>query len=151
MQRQRLLKVMHSLSGVLAQTVARDLLCKDSLIIASSTPQVSHFYIARAYPIIQSTCLIPPFDRGPAIPTNCQRAINRNISSSSSHSSDYLSNRKQKKFLVLAVGAKQLVTWRGLNLRLPRRLQNTCTDTCHFKRFVYPILGPGDFRAWAVH
>ena len=58
----KLLKVMHSLSGVLAQTVARDLLCKDSLIIASSTPQVSHFYIARAYPIIQSTSLIPPFD-----------------------------------------------------------------------------------------
>ena len=51
------LKVMHSLSGVLAQTVARDLLCKDSLIIASSTPQVSHFYIARAYPIINLQAL----------------------------------------------------------------------------------------------
>ena len=33
--------IMHSLSCVLAQTVARDLLCKDSLIGASSTPQVS--------------------------------------------------------------------------------------------------------------
>ena len=49
---------MHSLSGVLAPTAARDPLCKDSLI-AISTPQVSHFYTARAYPIIQSTSLIP--------------------------------------------------------------------------------------------
>ena len=48
-----LLKATHSLSSVLAQIVARDLLCKDSLIIASSTPQISHFYIiARAYSII---------------------------------------------------------------------------------------------------